>query len=241
MVVDRVSGQARGMTPPLQLDDIPRGAVIVGVDGSDGSDRALDWAADTAARQHRTLAVVHTEAPYVPWNASGYPSAVEESVELRDAVLAAGRGYTAAARAHALERHPDLDVVETSDVIDARLGLAAASLRAHTLVVGSRGRGPLKTLLLGSVSVSVTREPSCPVVVVRPSRPGTERADGAPVLALVDGTSASAAVLEYAARHASEVGSALRITHLLWTSFDIDRRLVGEAERLLSEIGRAHV
>lgn len=49
------------MTETLLLHDLPRGGVVVGVDGSDGSDEAVDRAADAAARQHRQLVVVHTD------------------------------------------------------------------------------------------------------------------------------------------------------------------------------------
>lgn len=219
------------MTLTLDLQDIPRDCVVVGVDGSKGGDGALDWAADAAARQHRALVIVHTEAPLVPWNTSGYPLAVADTPEVRDAVLVAGGLRTAAARKRALARHADLDIIEVHDIIDPRLGLQVASRHAHVLVVGSRGRGPLKSMLLGSVSVAVSRDASCPVVVVRP---GNET--GSCVLALVDGSPSSVDVLEYAARHASEVGQPLRVNHLLWTDFDIDRKLLDEGARLLAEI-----
>lgn len=218
------------MTETLLLKDIPRGGVIVGVDGSDGSDHAVDWASDAAARQHRTLLVVHTEAPQIPWNASGYPAASIDPAVLDDSVLAAGKIYTAAAKERALARHAHLDVLEVADLIDPRLGLAEASHQAHVLVVGSRGRGPVASLLLGSVSVSLSRHAGCPLVVVRPGEVAGSR-----VLALVDGTPASLPVLEYSAGHASEVGLPLHITHFLWTGYDVDHTLADDAERLLAE------
>ncbi len=219
------------MTQFRELQDIPRDCVVVGVDGSDGSNEALDWAADAAERQNRTLVIVHTEAPLVPWTTSGYAAETLYATEPREAVLAAGKELTTTARDRALARHADLDTVQVHDVIDARIGLAVASRHAHVLVVGSRGRGPLKTMLLGSVSVAVTRDASCPVVVIRPGSGARES-----VLALVDGSPSSTQVLEYAAGHASEVGLPLRISHLLWTDFDIDNKLLDEGARLLSEV-----
>ncbi|CAN5122510.1 universal stress protein [soil metagenome] len=218
------------MTETLLIQDIPRGSVLVGVDGSDGSNGALDWAADEAARQHRTLVVVHTESPVTPWNASGYPSAVVYAPDLRDAVLAGGKAITAAAHERAVARQADLEVIEANDTIDPRLGLVEASRHAHVLVVGSRGRGPLASMLMGSVSVAVSRDTVCPVVVVRPGD-----AAGSHVLALVDGTAASIPVIEFAARHASELGQPLRITHLLWPVYDVDLQLVEGATRMLAE------
>ena len=38
---------------------VPRGSIVVGVDGSPDADRAVTWAAQQAAREHRTLTVVH--------------------------------------------------------------------------------------------------------------------------------------------------------------------------------------
>lgn len=231
MVLGAVARHDGLMTQILDLQEIPRDGVVVGVDGSDGSDGAVDWAADAAARQHRTLVIVHTAAPLVPWTANGYAAATLYTSEPRDAVLAAGKGITGAAQDRALARHPGLEIVRIHDIMDPRLGLPVAARHAHVLVVGSRGRGPLKSMLLGSVSVAVSRDAGCPVVVVRPGD-----GMGTCVLALVDGSPSSVDVLEYAARHASEVGQPLRITHLLWTDFDIDRSLLDEGARLLSEV-----
>ena len=225
------TGESGAMTTTLLLSDIPRDSVVVGVDGSDGSDHALDWAADEAARQQRTLTVVHTAAPPAPWLAGGYGAVLMDPVAADNAILALGRSHTAAARERAAERHPELEIVEVADVLDPRLGLVVAGRHAHTLVVGSRGRGPLLSLVLGSVSVAVTRQASCPVVVVRPGEVAGES-----VLVLVDGTAASLPVLEYAVRAASETGRSLHVTHLLWTAFDIDHQLFEEGERLLSEV-----
>ena len=84
---------------------------------------------------------------------------------------------------------------------------------AHLVVLGSRGRGPLRSSVLGSVSASVARHAHCPVVVCRPG--------GAPdtvhgVLVGADGADASRPVLEFAFLQASLRGMPLTVMHCFW-------------------------
>ena len=205
------------MTKNLDLPDLARGSIVVGVDGSDGSDEAVDWAADLAARSRRALTVLHTEAPPVPWNAVGYTGDLSAAPTLRESVLAAGGRITDAASERARTRHPDLELGAVTGTVDPRRGLVEASHRAHLIVLGSRGRGPLASVLLGSVSREVSRSAACPVVVIRP---GSHTGDH--VLALVDGTPASLDVMEFAARQASDLQLPLRVD---WAPAPDDREV----------------
>ena len=101
-------------------------------------------------------------------------------------------------------------------------------------MLGSRGRGPVRSLLLGSVSVAVSKHASCPVVVLRP-RPA-ERGGGG-VLVGVDGTPSSIPVLEFAFRQASLRGQKLTAMHCFWDvlSATAGARPVPDAERGLEE------
>jgi nucleotide-binding universal stress UspA family protein len=92
--------------------------------------------------------------------------------------------------------------------------LVDASTHAFELVMGSRGRGALGSLLLGSVSAAVARHAACPVVVCRPVGPGPRRA-GAVVGA--DGTRESLPVVEFAYRQAYLRKMPLTVLH---TFFD---------------------
>lgn len=78
------------------------------------------------------------------------------------------------------------------------------------LVVGSRGLGPVRRLVLGSVSVAVSRHASCPVVVIRPHDPGTVR-NG--VLVGIDSTEGSSETVEFAYRQASQRSLPLTVMH----------------------------
>jgi nucleotide-binding universal stress UspA family protein len=127
----------------------PRHAVLVGVDGSAESDFALRYAAGWAAAVAATLTVLTVS-----------PGGLVDSAEL------AAKTNAKAADA-AQEAYPDLEVrrhvlVGTPADMIAELG------RGHALVVvGSRGGGGFRGLLLGSVSRAVVHRASCPVVIVR--------------------------------------------------------------------------
>lgn len=140
------------------------GVVVVGVDGSDGSAAALRWAADEARRRGDRLRAVlawsFLDQPLGDFDASYGETAARERL---DAALAAAGDHTAGVE------------VEARVVCDlpARAVLGAAD-DADLLVVGSRGLGGFRGLLLGSVSQQVAHHAPCPVVIV----PGDERAAG---------------------------------------------------------------
>ncbi len=144
-------------------EPVPNGAVVVGVDGSDHSHRALDAACDVAARERRPLHVLHCYEPY--------PSAMGPVLPSRD-VTATLRGLAERvlrdARARAAGSHPTMTVSTSLSTHDAREKLSTVSAQASLLVVGSRGRGGMRSLLLGSTSLWITHHSVCPVLVVRP-------------------------------------------------------------------------
>lgn len=140
--------------------------LVVGVDGSDSCLLAVDWAVDEAARHGRPLRLVHASlwARYeggLPSVGQGRPS---------EQVLAEHIVAYAAERAE--RRNPDVKV--TTDIVpDEAAGvLVREGNDAFALVTGSRGRGELKGLLLGSVGLAVAGRAHCPVVVVRGDRAG---------------------------------------------------------------------
>jgi nucleotide-binding universal stress UspA family protein len=175
--------------------------ILAGYDGSPGSQHALRWAAQAARERDAVLTVCHA------WAAgyAGPPAEAEREALARQCagrVLARGlrsaRGLTGPGSARPLltEGLPACVLCELS-------GSAAM------VVLGSRGTGGLPRLPLGSVSLEVAAYARSPVVVVRGHwRPAGRYLPG-PVVAGVDGSAVSGAVLAFAGEEASRRGAPL--------------------------------
>jgi nucleotide-binding universal stress UspA family protein len=203
---------------------IPPGTIVVGVDGSESAGRALEWAVDEAVRERRQVTLAHGVDPArAAWadSAGADPQAMQDALRA-DALATVGR-----AREWIADAAPDLAVNEVVLMADARVTLLQLSEAAALVVVGSRGRGPVKSLLLGSVGVALTRHASCPVVVVRPENRGAVR-NG--VVVGADATERSLATVEFAYRQASLHRLPLTIMHSYWEASSED-----EARRTLAE------
>jgi nucleotide-binding universal stress UspA family protein len=138
--------------------------IIVGVDGSGHSRRALEWAVGEAATRHAPLTVltVHQAVAGYWGGPVAYPGdpevtsqALKEVQKMTDDVL---DGFDAGSR-------PPSVTVRAVSGMPAEVLLAAAE-DADMLIVGARGAGGFKRLLLGSVGTHVTHHAHCPVVVI---------------------------------------------------------------------------
>ena len=138
--------------------------IIVGVDGSARSHQALEWAVREAGIRNAPLTVLTVQPAVVGFysTAVAYPGDYDVTERTRTAALA--------------ETEEVLDQVEndphpTSVAVQAVLGVPAeellrAAANADMIVVGSRGAGGFKKLLLGSVSSYAVHHGHCPVVVI---------------------------------------------------------------------------
>jgi nucleotide-binding universal stress UspA family protein len=134
-----------------------KGRVVVGIDGSEASLRALRWAAEEAEARGADLEVVHVwERPerYTPMPVGAYPVDPEARKVL-------DRGVS---EARALA--PRVEVRGRLEEGGAGTVLVDEARGADLLVVGSRGLGGVRSLFLGSVSQHVAHRASCPVVIV---------------------------------------------------------------------------
>ncbi|MFJ8114290.1 universal stress protein [Streptomyces sp. NPDC096132] len=140
--------------------------LVTGVDGSDASLTAVDWAVDEAARHGLPLRLVYASL----WERYERVSPSNRLSRPSGRVLAENLVASAAERAE--RRDPEVKV--TTDIVpdDAVDALLRAGDDAFALVTGSRGRGELRGLLLGSVGLGVTARAPCPVIVVRGDRAG---------------------------------------------------------------------
>jgi nucleotide-binding universal stress UspA family protein len=146
------------------MADAPR--IVVGIDGSEPAEEALRWAADEATRWSGVLEVVHAWLPPYPLNPQDLFEDEGGQEETARRALA-----ESVARLRA-ERTDDLEIREVLVLDHAAKALIDTSHGAALLVVGSRGRGGFKGLLLGSVSLHCVHHASGPVVVVHPASPG---------------------------------------------------------------------
>ncbi|MGI5452081.1 universal stress protein [Streptomyces sp. CA-249302] len=137
--------------------------LVVGVDGSEPSLRAVDWAADEAVLRGTPLRVVYASLweRYEGGALSADLGKPSEEVLAEDVVDSAVR--------RARERRPDLKV--TGEVLpeEPEYALVRESRQASALVVGSRGRSGIAEFFLGSVSLTVAAHAECPVIVLRGS------------------------------------------------------------------------
>ena len=147
------------------------GPIVVGVDGSPTSRRALAWAHDEARSRRCQLVALHA------WHI-GYAGAVHPSGHLgRDAVRERAAALLDRELAEADITDLAAPVVRALEAGPAAGVLVYASGTASLMVLGSRGHRTLTGLLLGSVADQVTRHAPSPVVVVPPSADIESRAE----------------------------------------------------------------
>lgn len=139
------------------------GPLVVGVDGSEPSLRAVDWAADEATLRGVPLRVVYA----CLWER--YEGAALARDIGKPTSLPLAQDVVGAAAQRARSRHQDLRV--HSDVVfeEPEYALVREGRSASALVVGTRGRSGIAELLLGSVSLAVAAHADCPVIVLRGS------------------------------------------------------------------------
>ena len=134
--------------------------VVVGVDDSPAAAEAVRWAAHEAALRGASLHVMHAwELPrFAGW---------EDAPVTREGLQAESRRILDGLTDQAAASQPGLDVVGVSVEGAPAAELIAAAADADLLVVGSRGEGGFKGLLLGSVSHQCALHAPSPVVIVR--------------------------------------------------------------------------
>lgn len=181
-------------------------AVVAGVDGSVHSVAAAHWAAAEAARRGTGLLLVAA-----CYHLGRMPESGEDYAETE----AQAQTMLASVAAEESERFPEVEV-RCQAVPEWPVGaLLAAQRDAELLVVGSRGLGGFRGLMLGSTSRAVAGEAFRPVVVVRQEGPASGHLHALskelpPVVVGIDTRDPDPAVLEFAVRAAEYRGAPLR-------------------------------
>ncbi|MDQ0381073.1 universal stress protein [Amycolatopsis thermophila] len=176
-------------------------AIVVGVDGSEDSLRAVGWAARVARTRREPLHVVHAFAPLTGLGNAGLPVLREAY----DALVQVARGELAKAVRAAGEGVAVTSEMPNDPPVPA---LVERSRRARMLVLGASGAGGFSGMLAGSTTVAVSAHAVCPVAVIR----GRDTAEG-PVAVGVDGSAAAERALEIAFEEACWRGVPLVAVH----------------------------
>ncbi len=200
------------------------GPVVVGVDGSQPSLRAVRWAAHEAAGHGVALRILH--AIGVPEFFPG--GAISPSTELFHLLEQDSEAVMRDAAIAAEEVAPGVDVTSESTTDPPVIALIEASKAARSIVLGESGRGAFAGLLLGSTTVTLAAHAHCPVIAVRGD---VDRPTDAPVVVGVDGSEVSEHAVECAFEQAAFRGTRLVAMHA-YTDAD--------AKALFSETRMAH-
>jgi len=137
--------------------------IVVGIDGSQHSERALEWAMNEAVLRHTPLTVLSVHQVIRGWtrpDAGPYPG----DAQLVEQTKAAAQAATDKALATLGGTPPEVTVKAVTGVPAEMLVAAAAD--ADMIVVGSRGSGGFERLMMGSVGDQVARHARCPVVII---------------------------------------------------------------------------
>ena len=189
--------------------------ILLATDGSPEAERAARAAVELAEKTGSELHVVHAapmpsihaipeRAAYAPEPAFQELRGIAEREgrkDLDEQVRKMEEAGGKVAEAHLRVGRSDEEIVRLAEEIGAGL-----------VVMGSRGYGPLRRVLMGSVSDSVVRHAHCQVLVVRPrGRQERDILDGRILLA-VDGSKGASAAARVAAELAKSTGSELHVT-----------------------------
>jgi nucleotide-binding universal stress UspA family protein len=134
--------------------------IVVGVDGSPESRDALLWAAEQARAVGGLLRIVHA------WSPPGVVALGLPPILDWEPLREHAKEFPGAFAREVLGEDPDVEIVSAAVLGNAAQVLVDASEQADLLVVGSRGLGGLKGMLLGSVGHHCAAHARCPVVIV---------------------------------------------------------------------------
>lgn len=198
--------------------------VVVAVDGSEASQNAVRWAANTANKRGvpLRLAASYTMPQFL------YAEGMVPPQELFDELQSETMDVIEAARVVAHEVAPDIKigyVIAEGSPIDMLLDMSSD---VTMIVMGSRGLGGLSGMVMGSVSAAVVSHADCPVVVVRSDNHVTETNKYGPVVVGVDGSDVSQRATEFALEEAQARGAKLVAIHT-WMDMQVQASLAGLA------------
>ncbi|MBB6122040.1 universal stress protein [Nocardiopsis algeriensis] len=183
--------------------------VVVGVDGSEHAQAAVEWAAAAAARRDQELVVVYALGMPVIVSAYGGPARFAPSEDIDQQAA----GLLEEVRDRVAKLQPSVEVRTVTALEEAPLALLRNSHPHDLVVVGTRGMSSFKSMFVGSVSIRVSAHAPCPVVVV-PDKDGKPASTSMKRIVVgVDGSSHARRALSHAIDLAAENDAELVVVH----------------------------
>ena len=183
--------------------------IVVGIDGSGPSELALDWAATQAAAEGRQLVLLTAVSGRE--SSAWLPGQGIDDSRVRVQVKERSRAVVRRCTARVHEKYPDLDIRHDLRFDDPRDALL--DVEADLVVLGTRGLGPVRRLLLGAVADAVVKHATRPTVVIR-EKEGPPSQHG--VLVGVAGDDGDAAAIDLACRAAAARALPVTAYHSVW-------------------------
>jgi nucleotide-binding universal stress UspA family protein len=234
---------APGAIPEARRSGEParRDRLVVGIDGSAGGRAALQMALAEGVRRRLPVDVVTAYTLPLPWTGSS-PVVVPDTARVRADAQERAQEFVDEVAAEARAAIGDLPPVR----VHVRAGSPAQALvdearGAQLLVVGSRGRGAVRSALLGSVALHCVTHAPCPVLVVHGSAPAEGWSRGRRIVVGVDGSDTSVVALRAALAEAVRQSADLEVVRTFslaaaWSEVYVD--LTPATEELRAEVQR---
>ncbi|MBC9821228.1 universal stress protein [Terrabacter sp. MAHUQ-38] len=215
----------------LDHEKIAEAGIVVGIDTSRESSLALEWAAHEAARRHVPLQILHAYSPDHPVAGAAFAGTALPPT-LTEATESVAQRACAVAATTAQTLHPDLVITTRPEPSTPAGALVEASRTAGMVVLGARGLGAVRSILLGSVSIHVAAHAHCPVVVVREA--ATRTLPDPRVIVGVDGYHSTGAV-RFAFEQAAMRDLGLTVVHT-WQLDGVEAADVSNARAVDREV-----
>ncbi|MDI3313916.1 MAG: universal stress protein [Mycobacterium sp.] len=202
-------------------NEVAQPGIVVGIDGSSHSNAALRWAVQEATMRNATLTLVYAAAPIPPgspilkqWPGGVVPTEFLQQLEGRARQVLADAVQVVEEMTEDRSRPRISSELISEPPVPALVDL---STKADMVVVGSRGQGAVKRVLLGSVSTGLVHHAHCPVAVIRD---GVVPPPHGPVLVGIDGSPVSELATAIAFDEASWRGAEL-VALYAWTDAEV--------------------
>ncbi len=207
--------------------------IVAGVDGSECSRHAAQWAADEAERLDMSLRLVRSYEIAIPSSIDLYPIP-----DLAESMRRAAAAHLDQLAGELRSSHPGLEVSTHLDFGNPVQVLENQSSGAYLTVVGVQGAGRLASVLLGSVALALASKNELPVAVIH--EPAAAHPNG-PVVIGIDGSPTSLTAVAFGFEWAAAHGAEVVALHVSWyesvadTTFPALRTMIDPDEVLAQE------